>query len=74
MSLTADRDNAGGESMKWRQPCWTLGYCPYGVLAKEFARIPEETTNCGVFGHSCPVFAVAEDYVDKEPYDLTRGG
>ncbi len=48
------------------KPCLKLKYCPYGVLVEDF-ELKEEPNeqSCGVFGHQCPAFQVAEKFVDK---------
>ena len=60
------------------KPCRCCGYCPYGVLVEDYPLHPEfadekslnnlnlETGyNCSIFGHDCPVFYVAESFVDN---------
>lgn len=56
-----------------RKPCLRLRWCPYGVLVEGFplARAGD-TRGCGVFGHECPTFTVAEDEVDDEVDDGRR--
>lgn len=47
------------------KPCHKLGYCPYGPLVEHFPLKEKRTKNsCSVFGHECPVFYVAEGFID----------
>jgi hypothetical protein len=48
------------------KPCHTLRYCPYGQLVEDFPlEYPNKTLqSCTVFGHNCPVYSVAEDFID----------
>jgi hypothetical protein len=48
------------------KPCKELGYCPYGPLVEDFPLYEDEPTekSCSVFGHDCPVFYVAEPFMD----------
>lgn len=48
------------------KPCRQLGYCPYGRLVEKFP-FSETPKRCEVFGHDCPVFYVAEPFVDETP-------
>lgn len=43
-----------------------LQYCPYGPLVEQMP-LPEEPNErcCCVFGHECPVFHVAEPFIDE---------
>ncbi len=67
------------------KPCWELRYCPYGPLVEDFPLLhltEEEATKpkadsgfeeaCGVFGHLCPVFFVAEPFTETR--ELRRLG
>jgi len=49
------------------KPCKMLMYCPYGSLVEDFpvANVDDECA-CGVFGHECPAYHVAENFVDDE--------
>jgi hypothetical protein len=70
-----------GEKINWDRrvqavckPCWELKYCPYGPLVEEFP-VPEIDTHrsCKIFGHECPVFAVAEPFTEtKELRNISR--
>jgi hypothetical protein len=46
------------------KPCYELRYCPYGSLVELFELHPGPPTQCGIFGHRCPVFIVAEDVTE----------
>ena len=48
------------------KPCHVLGYCPYGPLVEDFPLLEkEDEETCSIFGHQCPVFYVAEPFMDK---------
>lgn len=51
------------------KPCVALEYCPYGVLVEEFRLASEKDIKakkrCGLFGHVCPAFEVAEKFDKK---------
>jgi len=50
------------------KPCRKLGWCPYGPLVEDFPlKETPDKESCSVFGHDCPVFTMAEDFVDKNP-------
>jgi hypothetical protein len=65
------------------KPCWELRYCPYGPLVEGFPLHPEHKGedlnklaiegklntgyNCTEFGHDCPVFYMAEGFIDSTP-------
>jgi hypothetical protein len=56
------------------KPCWELKYCPYGPLVEEFP-VPDVDTHrsCKIFGHECPVFAVAEPFTEtRELRNISR--
>lgn len=56
------------------KPCWELEYCPYGPLVEEFP-VPDVDTHrsCKIFGHECPVFAVAEPFTEtRELRNISR--
>jgi len=47
------------------KPCLKLGWCPYGPLVEDFPlKSKRDSVSCGVFGHDCPVFTMAEGFVD----------
>lgn len=55
------------------KPCWELKYCPYGVLVEDFGFSEDKYYNCKIFGHTCPVFKVAEPITEtKELRNLSR--
>jgi len=48
-------------------PCRTLKYCPYGPLVEEFPlKTKRDKQSCGIFGHDCPVFTMAEGFVYED--------
>jgi hypothetical protein len=48
------------------KPCRHLGYCPYGSIVEEFPHVDKpDKWRCSVFGHQCPVKAMAEPFVDE---------
>lgn len=51
--------------IKVDKPCHKLHYCPYGPLVEDFP-LEYGDQSCDVFGHDCPVFYVAEGFVDGE--------
>lgn len=56
------------------KPCWELKYCPYGSLVEKFP-IGENGSDecCRIFGHTCPVFYVAEPFTEtKEMRNISR--
>lgn len=54
-----------GKKIKIDKPCYKLKYCPYGPLVEKFPLREEgDKMGCGVFGHQCPVFSVAEAFED----------
>ena len=57
------------------KPCWELKYCPYGVLVEDFELRdePSDPYRCRIFGHTCPVFLVAEPLTEtKELRNISR--
>lgn len=55
------------------KPCWELKYCPYGSIVESFSLAEDEEYNCGIFGHQCPVFCIAEPFTEtKEFRNITR--
>lgn len=56
------------------KPCWELKYCPYGPLVEDFPLLAMPThRSCRIFGHECPVFAVAEPFTEtKELRNISR--
>lgn len=53
------------------RPCGVLSWCPYGPLVEQFPPVGSPPGNphvepvaCGVFGHYCPVYYVAEPFAD----------
>lgn len=46
------------------KPCWELNYCPYGSLVEDFPINDHEDYTCRIFGHTCPVFIVAEPFTE----------
>lgn len=41
------------------KPCYSCGYCPYGVLVENFP-LQRDSFSCEVFGHDCPAYYLAE--------------
>jgi len=57
------------------RPCGVLSWCPYGPLVEQFPLAGDgpgayhphiEPLECGVFGHDCPVFYMAEPFADLD--------
>lgn len=57
------------------RPCGILSWCPYGPLVEQFPVAGTgpgqyvaciEPLECGVFGHDCPVYYVAEPFADPD--------
>jgi len=46
------------------KPCHKLKYCPYGFLVEYSPLKKKNKLSCKVFGHDCPVFYVAEGWVE----------
>jgi hypothetical protein len=42
-----------------KKPCYSCGYCPYGVLVENFP-LRRDSISCEIFGHDCPAFYLAE--------------
>ena len=62
MSKITREDLSFPEGIK---PCRGCGFCPYGILVEEFPLVDnEDEFSCSIFGHDCPVFYVAEPYLD----------
>lgn len=53
-----------GKKIKIDKPCYKLKYCPYGILVEKFPLEEGNEMSCGVYGHRCPVFSVAEVFED----------
>ena len=49
------------------KPCRKLGWCPYGSLVELFPLKEDSDISCSIFGHDCPVYYVAEGFVDEKP-------
>ena len=57
------------ETIEINKPCLKLGYCPYGPLVEDFPlKEKRDDVSCSVFGHDCPVFTMAEGFVDEIKY------
>lgn len=55
------------------KPCWELNYCPYGSLVEDFSINDHEDYKCRIFGHTCPVFIVAEPFTEtKKQRNISR--
>ena len=48
------------------KPCNELKYCPYGYLVEFFPLEERDEYSCGVFGHDCPVYYLAEGFMDDD--------
>ena len=46
------------------KPCLMCGFCPYGQIVEEYPF--NDSISCSEFGHDCPVFYMAEPFVDRE--------
>jgi len=54
------------ELIEIEKPCLKLGWCPYGPLVEDFPlKEKPDDSSCGIFGHDCPVFTMAEGFVDN---------
>lgn len=52
------------------KPCFDTDFCPYGQLVEEFPITKKRTDfSCGIFGHDCPVFYMAEPFIDGGKLD-----
>ena len=56
------------------EPCNQLGYCPYGYLVEFFPLEERDEYSCKIFGHDCPVYYLAEGFMDEEesPRDCSK--
>ncbi len=52
------------------QPCNQLGYCPYGYLVEFFPLEERDEYSCEIFGHDCPVYYLAEGFMDDDEGSL----
>lgn len=57
------------ETIEIFKPCWKLDWCPYGPLVEDFPlKKKPDDISCSIFGHDCPVFTMAEGFIDdKKP-------
>ena len=56
------------EKIEVIKPCWKLGWCPYGPLVEDFPlKQKHDEVSCGIFGHDCPAFTMAEGFIDNKP-------
>lgn len=47
------------------KPCKIMEFCPYGALVEMFPlQKPRNEMSCSEFGHDCPVFYLAEIFID----------
>ena len=47
------------------KPCKMIAFCPYGSLVEMFPlQAPRNEMSCSEFGHDCPVFYLAEIFID----------
>ena len=64
MSIWLNNKKRIYDSSEIRKPCLDLDrLCPYGCLVEEFPLHPRDSEmgySCGIFGHDCPVFYIAE--------------
>lgn len=56
------------------KPCWEIRYCPYGPMVEYMPTTDKDKEKiCRIFGHVCPVYAVAEPFTEtKELRTISR--
>jgi len=60
-----DKKSNFGKEVK--KPCHSCWLCPYGQLVEAFPISEKRTeTSCKIFGHDCPVYYMAEPFVEDK--------
>ena len=67
--MTEDIEGVNNNVLIWKyavKPCKMMAFCPYGSLVERFPlqKNPRNEMSCSEFGHDCPVFYLAEIFID----------
>ena len=67
--MTDDFESINNKEPIWKhavKPCKIMAFCPYGQLVEMYPlQTPRnKIMSCSEFGHDCPVFYLAEIFID----------